>query len=197
MVKWLRQAWCRYPPPLLFTANDCLDIGIALGSPVSLDYLRKRRSSLTAPSSRCTWSTSQRRNDSCLRRLRWCLKTPKVSPFSVRKVCELSPPAGIFGARGGCPKGGGPSGPGLEWRYPLTARKTSACSLQRRANIPDFWRRPITGISEPGQLQVLLGSFAEGISAERGRRFHSQVEDDAAHSVHHCGAVQLRLAWPG
>ena len=24
--------------PLLFTANDCLDIGIALGSPVSLDY---------------------------------------------------------------------------------------------------------------------------------------------------------------
>jgi hypothetical protein len=27
--------------PLLFTANDCLDIGIALGSPVSLDYCRK------------------------------------------------------------------------------------------------------------------------------------------------------------
>jgi arylsulfatase A-like enzyme len=26
---------------LLFTANDCLDIGIALGSPVSLDYLKK------------------------------------------------------------------------------------------------------------------------------------------------------------
>jgi arylsulfatase len=24
--------------PLIFTANDCLDIGIALGSPVSLDY---------------------------------------------------------------------------------------------------------------------------------------------------------------
>jgi arylsulfatase len=24
--------------PLLFTGNDCLDIGIALGSPVSLDY---------------------------------------------------------------------------------------------------------------------------------------------------------------
>ncbi|MFL0793409.1 MAG: hypothetical protein AB8B70_09625, partial [Prochlorococcus sp.] len=24
--------------PLLFTANDCLDIGQALGSPVSLDY---------------------------------------------------------------------------------------------------------------------------------------------------------------
>ena len=24
--------------PLLFTANDCLDIGIDLGSPVSLDY---------------------------------------------------------------------------------------------------------------------------------------------------------------
>jgi len=27
--------------PLLFTANDCLDVGIALGSPVSLDYHRK------------------------------------------------------------------------------------------------------------------------------------------------------------
>jgi arylsulfatase len=27
--------------PLLFTANDCLDIGIALGSPVSLDYYSK------------------------------------------------------------------------------------------------------------------------------------------------------------
>ena len=24
--------------PLLFTANDCLDIGIDLGSPVSVDY---------------------------------------------------------------------------------------------------------------------------------------------------------------
>ena len=24
--------------PLIFTANDCLDIGISLGSPVSLDY---------------------------------------------------------------------------------------------------------------------------------------------------------------
>jgi arylsulfatase len=27
--------------PLLFTANDCLDIGICLGSPVSLDYCDK------------------------------------------------------------------------------------------------------------------------------------------------------------
>ena len=27
--------------PLLFTANDCLDIGIALGSPVSLDYFHR------------------------------------------------------------------------------------------------------------------------------------------------------------
>ena len=27
--------------PLLFTANDCLDIGIALGPPVSLDYYDK------------------------------------------------------------------------------------------------------------------------------------------------------------
>ena len=27
--------------PLLFTANDCLDIGMALGSPVSLDYYDK------------------------------------------------------------------------------------------------------------------------------------------------------------
>ena len=24
--------------PLIFIANDCLDIGVALGSPVSLDY---------------------------------------------------------------------------------------------------------------------------------------------------------------
>jgi arylsulfatase len=27
--------------PLLFTANDCLDIGVALGSPVSLDFSEK------------------------------------------------------------------------------------------------------------------------------------------------------------
>ena len=27
--------------PLLFTANDCLDIGTDLGSPVSLDYFDK------------------------------------------------------------------------------------------------------------------------------------------------------------
>ena len=27
--------------PLLFTANDCLDVGVALGSPVSLDYFDK------------------------------------------------------------------------------------------------------------------------------------------------------------
>ena len=27
--------------PLFFTANDCLDIGVALGSPVSLDYYDK------------------------------------------------------------------------------------------------------------------------------------------------------------
>ena len=27
--------------PLIFTANDCFDIGIALGSPVSLDYYDK------------------------------------------------------------------------------------------------------------------------------------------------------------
>ena len=26
---------------MLFTANDCLDIGVALGSPVSLDYYDK------------------------------------------------------------------------------------------------------------------------------------------------------------
>jgi hypothetical protein len=30
-----------FSAPLLFTANDCLDIGIALGSPVSLDYRKK------------------------------------------------------------------------------------------------------------------------------------------------------------
>jgi arylsulfatase A-like enzyme len=36
-------AQCRVPisAPLLFTANDCLDIGIALGSPVSLDYRKE------------------------------------------------------------------------------------------------------------------------------------------------------------
>ena len=27
--------------PLIFTANDCLDIGVALGSPVLLDYYDK------------------------------------------------------------------------------------------------------------------------------------------------------------
>ena len=27
--------------PLLFTANDCLDIGVCLGSPVSMDYYDK------------------------------------------------------------------------------------------------------------------------------------------------------------
>ena len=27
--------------PLLFTANDCLDIGVCLGSPVALDYYDK------------------------------------------------------------------------------------------------------------------------------------------------------------
>ena len=27
--------------PLLFTANDCFDIGVCLGSPVSLDYYEK------------------------------------------------------------------------------------------------------------------------------------------------------------
>ena len=35
-----RQATCRSSAPLLFTANDCLDIGVALGSPVSLRLLR-------------------------------------------------------------------------------------------------------------------------------------------------------------
>jgi len=40
--------------PLLFTANDCLDIGTDLGSPVSLDYYDKKRRSLsTARSRRC------------------------------------------------------------------------------------------------------------------------------------------------
>ncbi len=27
--------------PLLFTANDCLDIGVCLGSPVSMDYYER------------------------------------------------------------------------------------------------------------------------------------------------------------
>ena len=33
-----RRAWCPISAPLLFTANDCLDIGTCLGGPVSLDY---------------------------------------------------------------------------------------------------------------------------------------------------------------
>ena len=32
------QAQVPISAPLLFTANDCFDIGICLGSPVSLDY---------------------------------------------------------------------------------------------------------------------------------------------------------------
>nr|WP_186301370.1 hypothetical protein [Rhodococcus sp. WB9] len=33
--------------PLLFTANDCLDIGTCLGSPVSLDYYDRAPFSFT------------------------------------------------------------------------------------------------------------------------------------------------------
>ncbi len=39
-----RQVACGQVPvsaPLLFTANDCLDIGTDLGSPVALDYYEK------------------------------------------------------------------------------------------------------------------------------------------------------------
>ncbi len=64
------------------------------------------------------------------------------------------------------------------------------------ANIPDFDEDLLLALRH-GQLQVLIGSFAEGISPERRRRFHSQVDDDAAHVVRDCGAVQLRLGWPG
>jgi hypothetical protein len=38
--------------PLVFTANDCLDIGMALGSPVSLDYSDRHRSNSMARSNR-------------------------------------------------------------------------------------------------------------------------------------------------
>ena len=38
--------------PLFFTANDCLDIGIDLGSPVALDYSTRRRSLSAARSAR-------------------------------------------------------------------------------------------------------------------------------------------------
>jgi len=43
LVNGKRVAEGRVPisAPLLFTANDCLDIGVALGSPVSLDYYDK------------------------------------------------------------------------------------------------------------------------------------------------------------
>jgi arylsulfatase len=36
-------AKCQVPvsAPLLFTANDCLDIGVCLGSPVSMDYYKR------------------------------------------------------------------------------------------------------------------------------------------------------------
>ena len=39
--RWSPKAPCRSARRCLFTANDCLDIGIALGSPVSLDYCDK------------------------------------------------------------------------------------------------------------------------------------------------------------
>ena len=42
--------------PLIFTANDCLDIGIAHGSPVSLDYYDKAPLSSTERSNRFTSS---------------------------------------------------------------------------------------------------------------------------------------------
>ena len=35
------RARCRSPLRCIFTANDCLDIGTDLGSPVSLDYFDK------------------------------------------------------------------------------------------------------------------------------------------------------------
>ena len=41
MARWSQRAKVPISAPLLFTANDCLDIGIALGSPVSLDYFDK------------------------------------------------------------------------------------------------------------------------------------------------------------
>lgn len=40
MATWSRKV-VPVSAPLLFTANDCLDVGIALGSPVSLDYCEK------------------------------------------------------------------------------------------------------------------------------------------------------------
>ena len=39
--------------PLMFSANDCLDMGEALGSPVSLDYCDRRPSRSVVRSNRC------------------------------------------------------------------------------------------------------------------------------------------------
>jgi hypothetical protein len=44
--------------PLIFTANDCLDFGIDLGSPVGLEYYDQAPSSSTARSKAHTWNTS-------------------------------------------------------------------------------------------------------------------------------------------
>ena len=37
----IREGQVPVSAPLLFTANDCFDIGVCLGSPVSLDYYDK------------------------------------------------------------------------------------------------------------------------------------------------------------
>ena len=63
------------------------------------------------------------------------------------------------------------------------------------ANIPDFDEDLLLALRH-GQLESSSGRLQK-VCPERRRRFHSQVDDDAAHIVRHCGAVQLRLGCPG
>ena len=44
--------------PLIFTANDCLDFGIDLGSPVGIEYYDQAPSNSTARSKVRVWNTS-------------------------------------------------------------------------------------------------------------------------------------------
>ena len=49
-----RRAQVPISAPLLFTANDCLDIGTCLGSPVSLDYYDRAPFPFNGTIEKCT-----------------------------------------------------------------------------------------------------------------------------------------------
>jgi hypothetical protein len=51
--------------PLLFTANDCLDIGVALGSPVSLDYHKKAPFKFNGTIGNVSGTSRSRRDRTC------------------------------------------------------------------------------------------------------------------------------------